>query len=181
MGPQPADLATRFWSKVAVCAHGRDCAECCWSWQGSMVKGYGKMFVPKALRQGKSQEERAPRVCWFVVHGVWPGDLHVLHTCDNPPCVQPAHLWLGTMDDNQKDSMRKGRRPTGDAHGMRLHPDAVTRGVDIPWSLLTEADVQFIRAMRREGWTQQRIAQALGRGKTTIEAVLSGRTWRHIP
>jgi DNA invertase Pin-like site-specific DNA recombinase len=146
-----------------------------------MVRAYGKLAVPKALRPNKNKEQRATRVCWFLVHGMWPGDLHVLHTCDNPPCVQPAHLWLGTIDDNQKDSMRKGRRPTGDAHGLRLHPDAVKRGEANPMATITAEQVQIIRAYGRLGYPHWQIAHGLHLPRHTIRNVLRRVSWTHLP
>jgi hypothetical protein len=177
------DLATRFWSKVAICEHGRACDTCCWPWQGGMVKGYGKCFVPKALRppENANKDQRATRVGWFLLHGVWPGDLHVLHTCDNPPCTNPAHWWTGTMDDNQKDSMRKGRRPTGEKHGLRLHPEALRRGEDNPAAKLTEADVWGIHALIALGYGNAEITRMWP--LTTANNVGSIRrrnSWRHL-
>ena len=67
-------------------------------------KGYGKlMFEGRCLR--------AHRVSWYLKHGVWP-DLHVLHTCDNPPCVNPDHLFLGSRSDNMRDCASKCRGAT---------------------------------------------------------------------
>src|SRR5262245_29163207 len=106
----PEHFQQRFWAKVALCLHGRDCEQCCWPWQGSYCRGNGTLSMPLAYRVGKSTHERANRVCWRIMHGHIPEGLHVLHNCpggDNPACVNPAHLWVGTIDDNQKDSMRK--------------------------------------------------------------------------
>lgn len=181
----PAYLIERFWSKVAICKHGRACKVCCWEWQGKRVRGYGVMFIPKAYRRQKSKGRRANRLCLEITTGKpLPPEVHALHNCpngDNPACVNPAHLWSGTIDDNQKDSMRKGRRPTGEKHGLRLHPDATRKGIDNPSTKMTPDDVYFARKKRQEGWTIQHIAQELGRGKTTIEAACSRRTWAHLP
>ena len=116
----PTHVVQRFWSKVALCAHGETCAACCWPWLESTARGYGVFFVPKAYRTGRTKCERANRVCWRIVYGLIPEGLHVLHDCpggDDPRCTNYHHYWLGTPDDNQKDSMRKGRRPTGEKHG----------------------------------------------------------------
>lgn len=175
-----ADLATRFWDKVAICQHGTDCTLCCWPWHGNMVRAYGKMSVPKALRPNTNKEQRATRVCWFLVHGVWPGDMHVLHTCDNPPCVQPAHLWLGTIDDNQKDSMRKGRRPIGDAHGLRKHPEARRRGEENAYAKLTAAEVYAIRGYAKRGYPPAQLAAVYRVSAGNISAIIRGNSWAHL-
>lgn len=76
----------------------------CWPWIGPVNKwGYGK-----AMRRGR--EQNASRIAWEFAKGQpAPDGLHVLHTCDNPSCCNPAHLWLGTHQDNMADKMRKGR------------------------------------------------------------------------
>lgn len=177
------DIAPRFWSKVKLCAHGSDCSECCWLWQAATVRGYGNFFMPKAIRQGHTKLMRAPRVCWWLTHGEWPGDLHVLHTCDNPLCVQPAHLWLGSIDDNQKDSMRKGRRPTGEAHGLRLHPEATRKGAANSNTKLTPDLVYRIRTLIQAGNKDTAITRMLPIkiNRNTIRFIRLRRIWKHLP
>lgn len=88
-------LADRFWEKVAK-------GEGCWEWQGASIpKGYGCITVDR-------RTVYAHRVSWLLAHGD-PGDLHVLHSCDNPRCVRPEHLFLGTRSDNMQDMVRKDR------------------------------------------------------------------------
>lgn len=76
----------------------------CWQWTGAKLKGYGLIRV-------KSGEppRRAHRVSWQLFRGPIPAGLHVLHWCDNPSCVQPFHLFLGTHQDNMRDRDAKGR------------------------------------------------------------------------
>lgn len=81
----------RFWAKVIKTGE-------CWEWQGPDQRGYG-IFGWK----------RAHRVSWELHHGPIPPGQHVLHQCDNPPCVNPEHLWLGTPRDNASDRGAKGR------------------------------------------------------------------------
>ncbi len=87
-----------FWDKVEI-ING------CWLWMASRrsPKGYGQV-----VRYGKPQS--AHRVSWELANGPIPKGLCVLHKCDNPPCVNPSHLFLGTPKDNADDSIRKGRR-----------------------------------------------------------------------
>ena len=180
----PDKLIQRFWAKVAICPHGQRCMLCCWPWLAGTCRGYGTFGIPKAYRHGKSVCERANRVCWIMKHGMIPDGKHVLHNCpngDNPGCVNPAHLWLGTIDDNQKDSMRKGRRPTGDKHGLRLHPEAVQRGENNPQAKLTSRDVIAIRrAGERGGLTHRQLADGFNVSRANIGLILQGRSWSTI-
>lgn len=86
----------RFWNKV-------DRSGDCWTWQGSRDrKGYGRVSV-------NQRPVLAHRFSWTLSHGPIPDGLCVLHKCDNPPCVNPEHLFLGTIADNNRDMVAKGR------------------------------------------------------------------------
>ena len=91
----------RFWVQVGKTF---DCD--CWSWNGKLfTNGYGCMLGPKA------KSHLAHRVSFFVANGYIDSSLIVCHSCDNPRCVNPAHLWLGTAKDNMADCLRKNRFP----------------------------------------------------------------------
>lgn len=106
---------------------------CCWLWLGRPTpRGYGQ-------HRWEGKMMRAHRVAWLVSVGPIPAGLFVLHHCDNPPCVNPAHLWLGTHDDNMRDRQEKGRTHVGpyadtsnwkrgDAHYSRTNPELLARG-----------------------------------------------------
>lgn len=94
-------LAARFWEKV-------DRAEGCWLWTGAKSSGYGKI----QRGQRGAGYVWAHRVAWELTVGPIPDGLQVLHACDNPPCVNPAHLFLGTRSDNMRDAASKGRLRT---------------------------------------------------------------------
>jgi len=101
-------LAERFWRKVAV--RGPDE---CWLWTGSRTKqGYGQI----ALGEVRNRPELAHRVAWTLTFGA-TGALYVLHRCDVRPCVNPAHLFLGTTRDNALDMVAKGRWRNAAASG----------------------------------------------------------------
>jgi hypothetical protein len=93
MAGKPQPVAPRFWAKVKV-------TEYCWLWTGALRNGYGRF--------GSPPYRYAHRVAWELTNGS-PGDLKVLHKCDNPKCVRPDHLFLGTQRDNIRDRAQKGR------------------------------------------------------------------------
>lgn len=90
----------RFWSFVDRSGPG------CWEWQGARLRGYG-IALKGAGRPGRSG--RAHRVAWALTFGAVPVGMQVCHHCDNPPCVRPDHLFLGTAADNARDRESKGR------------------------------------------------------------------------
>lgn len=92
-------LEQRFWEKVDKRGPNE-----CWPWMGSAhARGYGQIWVNGRL-------EKATRVSWSLKNGKpFPRHLDACHTCDNPNCVNPSHIWPGTMSDNIKDAYRKGR------------------------------------------------------------------------
>lgn len=90
----------RFWKRV-----DRRSDDECWPWTGSaMVKGYGVLSV-------EGRQIGTHRISWELYNGPIPSGMLVCHHCDNPPCVNPAHLFLGTYSDNAKDKSVKGRNP----------------------------------------------------------------------
>jgi hypothetical protein len=108
------DKATRFWAKVDVRG-----ADDCWEWQrGRSRFGYGSVLWG-------GRQTNAHRVAYMLSAGPIPAGMCVLHRCDNPPCVNPAHLFLGTKADNIADMVAKGRgrymdRPAPDIAGLRV-------------------------------------------------------------
>lgn len=101
----------RFWSKVAITDNPDDC----WLWTAGTVTGYGSFGFQGRMRI-------ASRVAWEITNSEIPAGMKVLHTCDNPLCVNPKHLFLGTQLDNMRDMVRKGRKVQPGEAWYRTHP-----------------------------------------------------------
>jgi len=108
----------RFWTKVNRTNNTNDC----WEWlTGKSKDGYGRFWF-------KGKNIRAHRYSWLIHFGSPPNNESVLHNCDNPICVNPNHLFVGTHDDNMKDKTKKGRQTKGDIHYARTNPEKLARG-----------------------------------------------------
>jgi len=117
---------------------------------------------------------RAHRVAWEEANGPIPPGLFVLHRCDNPPCCNPDHLFLGTQQENVADRELKGRgkRLRGDAHPARRRPDWAS------WcTKLSRSDVLKIRELRAEGVTTVALGRQFGVHSSTISRIARG-VWR---
>lgn len=147
----------RFWSKV-----DRHDADACWLWTAALdAHGYGRFSV--GGRRGAM--EKAPRVAWSITHGTIPTVQHVLHHCDTPSCVNPAHLFLGDAALNAADKVAKGRQ---------------LRGSDFPQARLTEDDARRIRQLYASGArTQRSLAAEFGIAQSIVSDIVNRRRWRH--
>lgn len=109
----------RFWSKARK-------TDGCWVWLAGKDKdGYGNFSVGQ---RATARPVRAHRVAWELTHGSIPDGLFVLHECDNPPCVRPDHLFLGTNQNNMDDMVAKGRGSIGIRNGKYTQPERTPRG-----------------------------------------------------
>ena len=150
----------RFWSKVNK-------TEGCWEWNAGCVNGsYGQFRY-----EGKSILSH--RLSYMITHPMTI-DLRehpkicVCHTCDNPKCVNPAHLWLGTHTDNMKDMWKKGKQH-------------ITKGEKNARSKLTEQQVREIREKYAKGnTTQKRLADEYGMERSGINGVVNRHNWKHL-
>lgn len=144
----------RFWAKVKMPLVG------CWEWQCSINRhGYG------ALRYEK-KAWLSHRLAYSLAVGSVPDGLCVLHKCDNRKCCNPAHLFLGTNDDNVQDRNSKGRTPRGEKSGT---------------SKLKDADVIAIRATYKPfEVTKRMLADRFSVSFAAIDSIISRRTWKHI-
>lgn len=161
----------RFQEKFKVAASG------CWEWQGNRTpKGYG-MFYSAAAKT----KVRAHRFSFEFFKSPIPAGLFVCHSCDNPKCVNPGHLWLGSAADNMADAVVKGRiscadRPGGNPQALSEHQI----GEANPRAVLGEADVLAIRDSLKQGATSRNLAVKFGVHYRTIRAVAIRRSWAHI-
>lgn len=150
----------RFWLKV--CKHGE-----CWNWLGYLNAdrgGYGRIEIDGHFTY-------VHRYSWMLAHGPIPDGLYVCHHCDNPACVNPDHLFLGTNQDNLADMTAKGRRRYGTSHLV---------GESNGMSRLTEADVLLMRDLRRSGALQKDLAAAFGVAQMTVSRAVRGESWPHL-
>lgn len=145
-----------FWSFVR-----KSEGDGCWEWNGHRnAKGYGHISVVGNL-------VLAHRHAWALTHGPIPEGMFCLHHCDNPPCVRPDHLYIGTKKDNARDRSLRGRGC--DSRG-ELHPSAK----------LSAAQVREIRVRRASGERTSRVAKDYSVSPQLVSAIHYRRIWRHI-
>lgn len=154
-------LSERFWEKVDK--RGEDE---CWEWQGAkfiVTHPYGQIWVNKKI-------ELAHRISWCLHHGFIPKELRVLHHCDNPPCVNPQHLFLGTQSDNLIDAAKKGRLRTSPRLGENHHD-----------SKLTDNEVLEMRSSYKEKREPYKIiAKRHNVHPTTVGRIIRNERWQHL-
>ena len=176
---RPAEA--RFWARVDATA-GFDA---CWPWTGARKpNGYGVFERMGAHRFALELRLGRP---------IGPG-LQACHTCDNPPCCNPTHLFEGSAQDNVTDRHQKGRdavgdangartkpwtRARGDRHGRRTKPESNPVGSRNGRARLTEDDVRRIRVLAG-GRPQAAIAEAFGVSIGAVKHIVARRTWQHV-
>lgn len=178
-------IEVRFWEKVdkngPIPAHRPELGPC-WLWTAFRAKsGYGD-YTP-----GRAGRDRAHRWAWRLTYGPIPDDKpHVLHRCDNPPCCNPSHLFVGTHADNMADMKQKGRWtprefPRGDAHHLRREPWRAAKGEQQGNAKLTDDKVREIRRLYAGGgWTHETLGKRYGVTRVLIGCVVRRQIWKHI-
>lgn len=182
--PEPFTISeqdkARFWSKV-----DRRGGDECWCWTGGKDKdGYRRFWVNGATR-------RAHRIAFIIHNGQpFPKGLETLHSCDNRPCCNPAHLSAGTSLDNSQDMMRKGR------HVWAVSPEKCPRGAKHPFfgktvqslpgelnpsSKLTSEQVLQIRELGcLPGKNYNAIGRSFGVTGQLVSQIVRRKSWRHL-
>lgn len=153
-----SERVIRFWSRVSKQKSG------CWVWIGATNgPGYGKFY-------DGTKVEMAHRFSFILAHGsIDPGQF-ICHRCDNPPCVNPEHLFVGSQSDNLRDAYSKGRMAI-----CKLN--ASGRGNQIK---LTIYDVREIRLRHRRGETQTSIAEDFEINQTMVSAIVRNKSWASV-
>jgi hypothetical protein len=143
-------LFDRLFSRAIVCNNG------CWEYSGYRNDGgYGIISV-------LGNPQKAHRVAYDLCVGDVPNDMKVLHSCDNPPCVNPAHLFLGTQQDNVDDMIGKGRLVLG----KRI--------------LIPEQVIEIRRLLTENTLNAEEISKLFGVNRNVIYQIKHRHTWRHI-
>lgn len=154
----PDRAVKRFWEQVEK-------SDGCWVWTGCKInkEGYGGQRIRGVLYP-------THRLSWILRNGPIPQGLQVLHHCDNPPCVNPDHLFIGTIGDNMKDKAAKGRAVNTPQVGV------------VHWKArLTELDVKHIRELRTTtDMTMRDIGEAYGITKEHVFNILKRIAWKHV-
>jgi hypothetical protein len=150
---KPVVIKKRFWSLVEIGGE-----EECWLYGGHLdkVTGYGEFSYTR--RKGETKSVLAHRFSYRITRGKIPRGLFVCHSCDNPPCCNPRHLWVGTQFDNLADMTEKGRR----------------------FSKLKEEDIPAVFNLLRQGFTTVELGEMYEVAQGTISQVKLRRTWKHI-
>lgn len=154
--PGPSE-AQRFFNKVSI-----PDLDGCWCWTGARVRGrYGHF---SSSPDGRRRLVYSHRWSWEYYFGPIPEGIDVLHKCDNPPCVNPRHLFVGTHAENMADMARKGRAnpPKGEKN------------------IRAELNDEKVRFIRSSNLSVRELARLYGVGPTCIHHARTGRTWKHL-
>lgn len=156
-GPPQRPLSERFWEKVSR-------SEGCWLWTASITnKGYGRLF---ALGTGA---RLAHRVSWELTHGPIPQGKCVLHRCDTPLCVRPDHLFLGSMADNARDMVQKGRQRNVP------HPGETNGSARLTLGIVERMREQY--HPREVGYGK--LGELFGVSKSQTARIVKGQSWKN--
>lgn len=161
-------VAERFWTKVDV--RGPDD---CWEWMAGKSKHYGMFWDGE-------QNIHAHCFAYEVCVGPISVGSECCHTCDNPPCCNPAHLFVGTHTDNMRDAANKGRMAGGERHWMHTRPGRIARGKRNGLAKLSDEKIREIRSAVMAGTKQKIVAERYGVDQSNISCIVRGKTWKHI-
>lgn len=162
MGKQ-MNMEQVFWSHVAK-------SDDCWAWTASLNrKGYGQFEFSVPSRR----TIRAHRASWTIHFGEVPPGMWVLHKCDNPACVRPDHLFLGTNVDNVRDKINKGRQVKGIGHYCARFTEDQVRSI-------REEHIRGLSPGKMRVGSMRYLAKKYGVGFSAIQSIINRRTWKHL-
>jgi hypothetical protein len=155
-------IRERFWEKAAI----QPSEDGCWLWLSNTDSdGYGLFLVRKGVTA------RAHRMAWELAHAEEiPVGLFVCHRCDNPACIRPDHLFLGTVQENRADCIAKGRHAHGAKHSARPNSNA----------RVTADQVRCIRGRVGAGEPQKNLCAEFGMSPAAISMIVHGQRWKHV-
>lgn len=164
--PMSEKRIKKFWARIDRSSGG--------CWLHTNVRKYGEVRFGKYII-------RMNRVAFFLETSQDPGELQVLHSCDNPRCVNPKHLFLGTQLDNIRDRDAKSRTAKSARHGTKTHPNSVPRGEQHRRAKLSQGDVLEIRLLGKAGIRESHLARQFRVSRRNIRSIISRATWKHLP
>ena len=145
---------SRYWRNVEK-------RDGCWLWKGNTnADGYGRFCIQR-------KHIYAHRFAWEITYGLIPEGMFVCHKCDNPTCVNPDHLFLGTAADNNRDMLHKGRGGFGTLLGEHNGN-----------SKLTETRVAEMRELHKSGLSVRKLAALFGIGHSQVHNIVTEQNWR---
>lgn len=151
------NLEDRLWPRI-----DRRGPDECWEWTGRRAKfGYGKLMF--------KQKDYSAHVAMFIVANGYRPPV-VRHACDNPPCCNPAHLLPGTILDNNRDTIARGRATWIERKGEEVAGAKLT----------SEKVVELRRLFADEGWTYDELAKRYGVTASNVLYVVQRKTWKHV-
>lgn len=153
----------RFWKYV-----DKNTEDDCWLWTGyKNKKGYGRLWISI---KGKGKLVRAHRIMWLIAQNEIPDGICVAHHCDNSSCVNPKHLFLATVADNNHDMIQKGR------NSLFGQPPIKRRNAK-----LNAQQVREIKSLYSSGnMSYRKLGERYNVDYTTIQAIIKGRIWNHV-
>jgi len=152
----------KFWSRV-----NKKNKNNCWEWTSWKTKGKWRYGIFQIHTKNQKMQIRAHRASWYYFYGVLPPlDMFVCHSCDNPSCVNPSHLFLGTPKDNTRDMVNKQRSCTGSKNGKT--------------KLNNEQVINIKKLLKDNKLTQAEIAKIFKISQSTINQINKNKTWKHV-
>lgn len=148
----------RFWSKVNILDDNQ-----CWEWTAARSNGYGHFGTGK-----KFGTKVAHRIAYMISNNTSiPKDMDICHTCDNPPCCNPKHLFMGTAQENMSDMVAKGRSANNSGEN---NPNVKISKITA-WKILILHDL---------GYSNLKIAKKVGLGESSVARTVNGQAWRSV-